>query len=145
MTIRHYMLAATVVACAALLQASSAIAHGALAVGQPSSVAQGGVAVGYTWNYDTQGEAEADALKQCLSYMDAPDSTRALCKVVHTFDHECVAISLDPKVGTEGFGWAVAKTQSEASDQALQICRDSDGDANADGCTVPAIKCDQKP
>jgi hypothetical protein len=141
MAFRHSILAVTALGCAALLQATAALAHGAIAVGQPSSVAEGGVAVGYTWNYDTSGEAEADALKQCLSYMDAPDSTRALCKVVRTFSHECVAISMDPNTGTEGFGWAVAGSQSEAYDRALGICKSSDGDASA-ACAVQAQKCD---
>ena len=77
MAFRHSILAVTALGCAALFQATAAMAHGAIAVGQPSSVAESGVAVGYTWNYDSAGEAEADALKQCLSYMDAPDSTRA--------------------------------------------------------------------
>ncbi|HEY1632151.1 MAG TPA: DUF4189 domain-containing protein [Rhizomicrobium sp.] len=130
---------------AVLLQSQTASPHGAIAVGQPSSVADGGVAVGYTWNYDNAGQAEADALKQCLSYMDAPDSTRALCKVVSSFSRKCVAISLDPNTGTEGFGWAVDATMSAASDRALAICRDSDGATNAAACNVPAQKCDTTP
>lgn len=141
MAFRHSILAVTALGCAALFQATAAMAHGAIAVGQPSSVAEGGVAVGYTWNYDTAGEAEADALKQCLSYMDAPDSTRALCKVVRTFSHECVAISMDPNTGTEGFGWSVASSQSEAYNRALDICKSTDGSAAA-ACAVQAQKCD---
>ncbi|HTQ12635.1 MAG TPA: DUF4189 domain-containing protein [Rhizomicrobium sp.] len=139
------LIAGTMAIAALLLHMNSALAHGALAVGQPSSVANGGVAVGYTWNYDSEGDAQADALKQCLSYMDAPDSTRALCKVVRVFSHQCVAIALDPNVGTEGFGWAVADTESEASDRALQICKDTDGPEHANDCSVPAYKCDQTP
>jgi len=130
---------------AVLLQNQAASPHGAIAVGQPSSVANDGVAVGYTWNYDNSGQAEADALKQCLSYLDAPDSTRALCKVVSSFSHKCVAIALDPNTGTEGFGWAVDTSMSAAADRALSICKESDGPANAGACNVPAQKCDVQP
>ena len=130
---------------AAILASPAVFAHGALAIGQPSSVAQGGVAIGYTWNYDTPGQAEADALKQCLSFMDAPDSTRALCKIVSTFSHQCLALSLDPATGTEGFGWSVSSTQDVATDAALQECRDSDGPEHAANCQVSAENCDVKP
>jgi len=138
MIIQRLMLAA--VFCAVM--GSAAFAHGSIAIGEPDDVAKDGVAVGYTWNYPSAGEAEAAALKQCLSYMDAPDSTRALCKIVETFSNKCYAISLDPAAGTEGFGWAVAADQQEASDSALQKCRDSDGADHADACVVSNEKCD---
>jgi hypothetical protein len=121
---------------------TAALAHGSIAIGEPDDVAKGGLAVGYTWNHSSAGEAEAAALKQCLSYMDAPDSTRALCKIVDTFSNQCFAISLDPNAGTEGFGWAVAATQQEAADSAMQKCRDTDGADHADACVVSTQKCD---
>ena len=143
MRVRRSLAAATLYAT--ILYSPAALTHGAIAVGQPASVAKDGVAIGYTWNYDTPGQAEADALKQCLSFMDAPDSTRALCKVARTFSHQCVAISLDPAAGTEGFGWSVSPTQQVASDAALQQCRDSDGPEHAAACQMSAQECDVKP
>jgi len=133
---------AAAVFCTALLGAPAAWASGAIAIGLPADVATGGVAVGYTWNYPSIGEAETAALQQCLSYMDAPDATRALCKIVSSFDKRCVAVSLDPNSGTEGFGWSVADTAQDASNAALQTCRDSDGSEHADACAVQALKCD---
>jgi len=138
MIIQRLMAAALLCAAAG----TAAFAHGSIAIGEPDDIAKDGVAVGFTWNYPSAGEAEAAALKQCLAYMDAPDSTRALCKIADTFSSQCFAISLDPNAGTEGFGWAVAATQQEASDSAMQKCRDSDGADHADACVVSTEKCD---
>jgi hypothetical protein len=141
MKISHLKMAATAIICAAAIQVTAAMAHGALAIGEPADVGKDGVAVGYAYGFGSTGEAEAEALKKCLSYMQAPDSTRALCKIVQSFHNECFAVALDPADGTEGFGWAVAESQSEAYSIALQKCRDTDG-TNADACVVQAQKCD---
>jgi len=127
-----------------LAQTTSVWAHGSIAVGQTNDVAKDGLAIGYTWNYSDKGSAEADALKQCLSFQDAPDRTRALCKVVQDFQNECLAVSLDPAAGTEGFGWAVSSTDKQASARALQTCRDTDGPDHQADCKVTAVKCDGK-
>jgi Domain of unknown function (DUF4189) len=47
----------------------------------------------------------------------------ALCSVVATFQNQCVAVAIDPQVGTPGFGWAVADTEEAAGDEALSNCR----------------------
>jgi hypothetical protein len=142
MAIRNSILCATAMIAAALLQTSSVSAHGAIAVGAPDDIATDGVAVGYAWNNDSSGEAEAAALKNCLAYMDAPDKTRARCKVVQSFQNKCLAVSLDPAAGTEGFGWSVAATKQDAADAALSQCRDTDGAAHADACAVQVQVCD---
>jgi len=125
-----------------LLAVSSAAAHGALAVGAPPDIAKGGLAVGYSWNQSAPGTAEAEALKQCLSFMDAPAETRALCKVVATTHNQCIAVAMDPAAGTEGFGWSVETSKQQASDFALQKCRDTDGPEHEAACVVSDVKCD---
>lgn len=117
-------------------------AHGVIALGLPGSVAKDGVAVGYSWNFETVEAARSDAMEQCLNFMDAPESTRALCKVSGDFSGQCLAVAMDPAPGTEGFGWAIADTQDEASDAALADCIDSDGE-NSDACVVQAEQCDE--
>jgi len=128
--------------CGAAFSATQTDAHSALAYGTHGSVASGGLALGYAYNYSTKGEAESQALQQCLSYMDAPPETRAACKLVSSFDNQCLAVALDPKAGTEGFGWAVSDTLAEAKAQAMRECRDTDGPANADACQISGAQCD---
>jgi hypothetical protein len=73
---------------------------------------------------------------------DAPQSTRDLCKIVDHFDNRCIAISLDPKAGTPGFGWAITDTEDGSNDQALAMCRQSAGSDRAPYCVVTLGECD---
>ena len=53
-------------------------------------------------NYRTKEAAQAEALKRCRGYRDAPQSTKDLCKVVETFSKTCLAVAWDPDNGTTG-------------------------------------------
>src|SRR5262249_55081245 len=106
------------IACGVALRPGPGRADAALAVGLPSDVAKQGLALGYALNYATKETAQAEALKRCREFRDAPQATRDLCKIVENFRDRCVAIALDPEVGTNGLGWAVAKKQELAEDQA---------------------------
>ena len=58
------------------------------------------------------------------------------CEVVATFSDKCFAIAMDPKDGTPGTGWAVADTQREADERAMQQCR-ATADDRAQFCLIP--------
>lgn len=132
------------VASAALVACISTPAWsvGTVAIGLPSDVAQGGFAMGISYNYGTQGEADAEALKQCLNFMDAPDSTRALCKVDSHFQNQCFAMAMDPEPGTYGLGYKVAASQSAADASAMNDCRNTSASDRKDYCRVSYRTCD---
>lgn len=64
---------------------------------------------GYAYNYPTQAQAEAAALRKC-----GEDD----CKVDVWFANACGAVAKDDR--TLGWGWA--KTRAEAEAQALSAC-----------------------
>ena len=129
-------------AALAVSAASSALAVGTVAIGLPASVANGGFAMGITYNYSSQGEADAEALKQCLNFMDAPDSTRALCKVETHFTNQCFAMAMDPEPGTDGIGYHVAGSQADADTAALRDCQNTSGVDRKSYCRVSYRTCD---
>lgn len=142
--LRHLQLVA-VASCTlalTLLLPQSSEAKSAFAAGIPDDVAVQGVALGTGYDYSTREGAEERALQECRVQQDAPDSTRALCKIVDHFDNRCIAISLDPKAGTPGFGWAVANSEDTSNDQALAMCRQSAGSDRAPYCVVTLSECD---
>jgi hypothetical protein len=119
-----------------------AMADGAIAVGLPKDVAKQGVAIGTSWNYPNPEGANARALQECLSFMDAPPDTRKLCKVMQTFNRECVAVAIDPQAGTPGVGWAVAPAKSGAESSALQRCKNTAGAGRQQFCKITVTHCD---
>jgi hypothetical protein len=125
-----------------LLLPRTSEAKSAFAAGIPDDVATQGVALGTGYNYGSRESAEARALQECRAQQDAPQATRDLCKIVDHFDNRCIAISLDPKPGTPGFGWAVADSEDAANDQALAMCRQSAGSDRAPYCVVSLSQCD---
>lgn len=133
-----------VLALAALLPRPVA-AMSAIAAGIPDNVATGGVAFGESWNSATRDQAEQNALEKCRTEPNAPASTLALCKIIAHFDHRCAAVSLDPKDGTPGFGWAVADQRSQAEDQAIALCHQTSEADRAPYCVVTWSDCDTSP
>jgi hypothetical protein len=123
-------------------ESTSALAAGALAVGQTGNIRKDGLAIGFAVNRATKDRAEADALKQCLDFKAAPDRTRALCKIVQVYEKQCVAVALDPKNGTPGAGWAVMATKAEADNSAMGRCRDTAGKSRATFCAITVSRCD---
>ena len=126
-----------------VLQPHAGNADGALAVGLPGDVAKQGVAIGYALNYNAKEAAQAEALKRCREFADAPQPTRDLCKIVENFRDRCMAIALDPETGTTGLGWAVAKKQDAAEELAMEKCADTAGKRRG-FCRVTFTRCDKK-
>ena len=139
---RIAMAASAAAAILCLLSSDPAWSVGSVAIGLPSDVAEGGIAIGVAYNYGAQGDADAEALKQCLSYMDAPDSTRALCKVTLKFTNQCFAVAMDPEPGTYGIGYRVAHSQAEADTRAMDDCLQSSYADRKEFCKVTYRICD---
>lgn len=117
-------------------------ADGALAVGAPANMARDGIAIGTSINRKSADEARAAALKQCRDYKSARKAA-ALCREIGTFKGECYAVSLDPKAGMPGAGWAIAPTKALAEEQALDKCKATAGTDRRDFCRIEDSKCDE--
>jgi hypothetical protein len=102
------------------------MAAGAVAVGQPADVSKDGIAIFTHVKANSAAEAKEKALAGCKSLPNSSETSKALCKIVATFENQCVAEALDPQNGTPGFGWA----------QALSNCRDTAGPTRQDKCVV---------
>jgi hypothetical protein len=119
-------------------------AEAALAVGLPGDVAKQGLAMGWALNYPSKEKAQAEALKRCRNFQDAPQSTKDLCKIIESFRQRCLAVALDPENGTTGVGWAVAKDQKQAEGLAMDRCVDTSEKRRRDFCRVTLTRCDGK-
>lgn len=138
----HIARAAACLMAAAVAGPSPAAAFGAVALGEPASIAKQGVAIGLSRNYSSKEGAEARALKECLSFVDAPPDTRALCKIIRTFEKQCYAVAIDPQAGTPGFGWSIMPTKAEAESSAMNRCRETAGASRVKFCKVATSDCD---
>jgi Domain of unknown function (DUF4189) len=120
---------------------SPAAAFGALAVGSTSNVVKDGVAFGTAVNYATETEARNFAIDYCKKFKGAPKAA-AQCRLVGSFNAECYAISMDPKAGTPGAGWAIAATKTIAEQRAMENCKATAGKDRREFCEVAEAKCD---
>jgi Domain of unknown function (DUF4189) len=136
------VLFAAVMSMATMAYACPGSAAGAVALGLPSDVAKEGVSIFTQVDSSTSEEAKTSALAGCKS--NGSQTARDLCKIVATFQNQCVAEALDPQNGTPGFGWAMAETSGEAKSQALANCRDTAGPTRQDACVIPdkGLWCD---
>jgi hypothetical protein len=123
---------------------NACMAAGATAVGEPGDIAKDGVAIFTQVNAADSKTAKAQALAGCKGLSNASDTSKALCKIVATFENQCVAQALDPLSGTPGFGWAMASDPNAAREQALSNCRDTAGPTRQDACIVDdrSLWCD---
>jgi Domain of unknown function (DUF4189) len=137
-------LAAACLLAALLLRPDAGRADAALAIGAPADVAKQGLAVGYALNYASREAAQAEALKRCREFRDAPEATRSLCRIVENFRNRCVAIALDPDAGTTGLGWAVDREQVVAEEIAMDRCLGTAGKGRRTFCRVTFTRCDGK-
>jgi hypothetical protein len=137
-------LAATVLCAGALHSVGGARADAALAVGLPSDVAKQGLAMGWAFNYASKETAQAEALKRCRGFRDAPQSTRDLCKIVESFRDSCMAVALDPDYGTTGLGWGVHNNQEWAEDAAMEKCMETSDQKRRSFCRVTVTRCDRR-
>ena len=119
------------------------MAAGAVAVGQPADIAKDGVSIFTYVDALTTEIAKEKALAGCKGTR-ASATARSLCKIVATFQNQCVAQAIDPDDGTPGFGWAMAPNSQEAKRQALANCRDTAGPTRQNACVVDrqSLWCD---
>ena len=138
--------ASVAAACVVALCAAPIAAHafGALAVGQTASVAKDGIAMGTAWNHESGEKAGDAALENCRKWKDkgAPQAAKQ-CRVIATFHSECYAVSLDPKAGTPGAGWAIAADKDTAEARAVAHCKLTAGSDRERYCEVSESNCDQ--
>jgi hypothetical protein len=122
----------------------AAHAFGALAVGQTASVAKDGIAMGTAWNHESAEKAGGAAQENCRKWKDkgAPNAAKQ-CRVIATFSKECYAISLDPKAGTPGAGWAIAADKATAEERAVAHCKLTAGSDREKYCEVSESNCDE--
>ena len=112
------------------------MAAGAVALGQPSDIVKDGVAIFTFVRASNADIAKEKAMGGCKALPHASDASKALCKIVATFENQCVAQAMDPQTGTPGFGWAMARNSRQAREQALSNCRDTAGPTRRDACVV---------
>jgi len=144
------VLAALLLSAAVSLQATPAFAAGAVAVGVGPRGPASGYAIGYGFNQPNADAAKKQALQGCHGSTvtsgdpvnDSMRQARKNCRVVGTFDNQCIASAIDPKDGTPGVGWAVGNTQKEADEQALARCKSTAGSGREAFCTVEDRRCD---
>jgi uncharacterized protein DUF4189 len=133
-----------VVGLGVLVAGGQACAEGALAISQKKDIAKSGLAIGLSSNYGDKDEARKRALDECHGFANAPKATRDTCDVILSFRDQCVAISLDPKDGTPGFGWAVADKSEAAQSEALSRCVTTAGKTRQKFCQNSLVRCDAK-
>lgn len=127
-----------------LVRPGPAAADGALALGVPNNVAQDGFAYGRNVDSPTEEQATEKALSLCRTAKDASPQARNLCTVVQRFHHQCVALAMDPKAGTPGWGTAVAATKEQAQKSAMANCYATAGADRRQYCVVSDVACDTK-
>ena len=135
-------LGAACVAAAVALSPGTARSDGALVLGIPPDIAGDGFSYGYRVNADNRRQARETAFKACSDNKVAPESARKLCAVVADFRNECVALAMDPKDGTPGYGFGIAADKDTAEDRAMAFCRATAGKSRADFCKIDAVACD---
>ena len=141
MTQRQFLLfvfsAASVVT--ALIVTDPAWSRGTVAIGLPGDVARNGVAVGISYNYVSDQDADAKALKRSAA---SPDSTQSLCKVDTHFEKQCFTMAMDTKLGPYGVGYKVAATQRDADASALTDCQRTSKSDRSQYCQISYRICD---
>jgi hypothetical protein len=119
-----------------------AAAHGALAIGLPTTVEREGFAYGMAWDHESQTVASERALARCR---DENVLAKNHCRVLKTFTRECVAVAMDPDPGTPGVGWAFGTTKDAAVADAMKMCHESAGAPRRQHCAVSNAQCDTTP
>jgi hypothetical protein len=121
---------------------TAASAEGAIAIGQAGTAPHHEVAVGLSTDFPTARAARADALARCKASSGVKASTLRRCKVVQTFTKQCAAVAMDPKAGSSGFGFGIAKGRSQARSAAITQCSQTAGPGRANACKVLGTDCD---
>ncbi len=127
---------------AALLPSQGVRAEGAMAVGSTGDISKDGLAIGRSRNDPSQEVAERKALQACRDFKDAPQRTRDRCRIVANYKNECAASALDPKAGTPGWGYAIARDSDTAGERALGACKATAGEGREKFCRLDEMVCD---
>ena len=137
-------IALTLSLVAAIVWFAPAPAHadGAVALGIPADVTADGFSYGYRVNAPNRDQARDTAFDQCSGNKVAPESARKQCVVVADFRNECLAIAMDPKDGTPGYGVAIAPDRATAEARAMGFCRATAGKDRREFCKIDAVACD---
>jgi hypothetical protein len=122
--------------------ASPGIADGAVALGVSHNVVKDGVAQGYSIRAKTPEDARRVALEYCGDATKSSKTAAGLCKVVTVFQDLCMALVLDPKPGTPGYGWGLGADKAAAEKAALAMCYDNAGADRRQYCKATASDCD---
>lgn len=116
-------------------------ADGVFAIGIP----KGGIDEGVVYGYAIGDDAETRSMRYCRGQAkdnnlipDNASAAQAACEIAGTFKDECVAFAVN-KGSQVGFGWAVAKTSSQAKNRAIAKCQDMAKDGT---CYVQQSTCD---
>jgi hypothetical protein len=139
---RHRLLYAALLSGCLILPAGPVVADGAIAIGVPKSVVKDGVAQGYSVRAKTPEEADKVAMGYCGDVTKSSKTAVALCKVVKDFQYQCVALVLDPKAGTPGYGWGIGADKHAAEKVALAMCYGNAGADRRQYCKAIASDCD---
>jgi hypothetical protein len=126
----------------ASLVASPGLADGAVALGRPANITKDGVAIGVSYGFPDKEEANKRALEECRTSKSASETTRKLCQTIANYKDQCVAVSIDPKDGTPGFGWAIGIDKTIAQKEALAACVASAGSTRQKFCKNSLLRCD---
>ena len=116
-----------------------------LAVGLPPDVAKQGIAMGYALNYATREAAQAEALKRCREFRDAPQTRRATCagssRISATVAWRSRSIPRSVRPGSAG-PWR--RSRQLAEEIAMEKCVDTAGKKRRDFCRITFTRCDKK-
>ena len=124
------------------LGARDARADGALALGIPSNVAKDGFSYGWAYDHPSTIAAKEAALKACKTNNEGSSQAKKLCRIYDSFVGRCAAISMDPKAGTPGVGWAIDDNRDGAEKSALANCKVTAGEDREDFCEISRSICD---
>jgi hypothetical protein len=138
----HRLVFAGLLSACLIVPAGPGFAHGAIAIGLPKVVAKDGVAQGYSVRAKTPEEARSVAMGFCGDVTKSSKAAAALCKVVKDFQDQCVALVLDPKPGTPGYGWGIGANKHDAERAALAMCYANAGADRRQYCKSIVSDCD---
>ena len=123
-----------------VMGAQPSVAGGALAIALPPDVVKTGFSYGSAYNYPSKEEAGKRALERCRDTKS--DVRKKLCKVIQTFENQCVAVAMDPADGTPGVSWSIMNDLRAAEADALAKCEATDGAGRRAACKVHNSGCD---
>ena len=128
---KRLVVAASVLAMLVPVGNEIAVAAGAYAFGQkPGPTGWSG---GSAFNYNSQAEAQDQALAHCRSRKEAGD----YCKIIANVNGKCFAIAVQD--GGNGYGWNTATTEQEAQRLAMDRCS-----GYGKTCAIHQSFCDTK-